>query len=42
MQRGYTKEKFLEKIELVKNTVDNVSLTSDVIVGFPGETENDF
>ncbi len=42
MQRGYTKEKFLEKIDLVKNTVDNVSLTSDVIVGFPGETENDF
>ena len=42
MQRGYTKEKFLEKIELVKNTVDNVSLTSDVIVGFPGETEHDF
>jgi tRNA-2-methylthio-N6-dimethylallyladenosine synthase len=42
MQRGYTKEKFLEKIELVKNTVDNVSLTSDVIVGFPGETEDDF
>lgn len=34
MQRGYTKEKFLEKIDLVKNTVDNVSLTSDVIVGF--------
>ncbi|NDB29320.1 tRNA (N6-isopentenyl adenosine(37)-C2)-methylthiotransferase MiaB, partial [archaeon] len=42
MQRGYTKEKFLEKIELVKNTVDNVSLTSDVIVGFPGESEDDF
>jgi len=42
MQRGYTKEKFLERIELVKNTVDNVSLTSDVIVGFPGETEDDF
>jgi tRNA-2-methylthio-N6-dimethylallyladenosine synthase len=42
MQRGYTKEKFLEKIDLVKNTVDNVSLTSDVIVGFPGESEEDF
>jgi len=42
MQRGYNKKKFLEKVELAINTIDNVSLTTDIIVGFPGETEEDF
>ena len=42
MQRGYNKKKFLEKVDLAKNTIKDVSLTTDVIVGFPGETEQDF
>jgi tRNA-2-methylthio-N6-dimethylallyladenosine synthase len=42
MQRGYTQEKYLEKIELAKNLITNVSLTTDIIVGFPGETDEDF
>ena len=42
MKRGYTKEWFLEKIDLIRNLADEVSISTDVIVGFPGETEKDF
>ena len=42
MQRGYNQQKFLQKVDLAKNTIKDVSLTTDVIVGFPGETEDDF
>ena len=42
MQRGYTQEKYLEKVNLAKVTITNVSLTTDIIVGFPGETDEDF
>ncbi|MBL6837235.1 MAG: tRNA (N6-isopentenyl adenosine(37)-C2)-methylthiotransferase MiaB [Candidatus Actinomarina sp.] len=42
MQRGYTQEKFLEKLNLAKETIEDVSLTTDIIVGFPGETDVDF
>ena len=42
MQRGYNQEKFINKVDLVKKYINNVSLTTDVIVGFPGETESDF
>ena len=42
MHRGYNKEKFLEKIDLIKSIVNDVSLTSDVIVGFPSESDDDF
>ena len=42
MQRGYNKKKFLEKVNLAINTIDNVSLTTDIIVGFPGESDDDF
>jgi len=42
MQRGYNKKKFLEKVNLAINTIDNVSLTTDIIVGFPGESDEDF
>ena len=42
MQRGYTQEKYLEKLNLAKETILNVSLTTDIIVGFPGETDDDF
>ena len=42
MNRGYTAEKYLSLIELAKKIVPDVTFTSDIIVGFPGETEEDF
>ncbi|MDP4108770.1 MAG: tRNA (N6-isopentenyl adenosine(37)-C2)-methylthiotransferase MiaB [Bacillota bacterium] len=42
MNRGYDKESYIALAELAKKTVPGIVLTSDVIVGFPGETEEDF
>jgi tRNA-2-methylthio-N6-dimethylallyladenosine synthase len=42
MNRKYTAESYLEKVEKVKKLIPNIRLTTDVIVGFPGETEEDF
>ncbi len=42
MKRGYTKEKYLEIIEKIKTTIGDVSITTDILLGFPGETEKDF
>lgn len=42
MRRGYTREEYLEKISLIKNARKDISITGDMIVGFPGETEEDF
>lgn len=42
MNRGYTKEEYLEKIEKVKKAIPNISLSTDVMVGFPTETNEDF
>ncbi len=42
MQRTYTREEYLEKIALIRSAHKPMSITTDVIVGFPGETEADF
>jgi tRNA-2-methylthio-N6-dimethylallyladenosine synthase len=42
MDRGYTKEEYLEKISMLKEYVRGISFSTDVIVGFPTETEEDF
>jgi tRNA-2-methylthio-N6-dimethylallyladenosine synthase len=42
MKRGHTIEKYLEKIDRIKHSWRDISLTTDIIVGFPGETETDF
>ena len=42
MNRGYTRAKYLELIEYAKSVMPDLSLTSDVIVGFPGETYEEF
>ena len=42
MHRGYTGERFLEKLRLAHQTIPELAVTTDIIVGFPGETEKDF
>jgi len=42
MQRLYTRDEYLRQIEWMKNAKREITITSDIIVGFPGETEADF
>jgi tRNA-2-methylthio-N6-dimethylallyladenosine synthase len=42
MRRGHTIENYKKRIDAIKNSPRNISLTTDVIVGFPSETEQDF
>ncbi len=42
MHRGYTAERYLQKLAEARATIPDLAVTTDIIVGFPGETEDDF
>jgi len=42
MERTYTREKYLERIAMIRGASRDIALSTDIIVGFPGETEQDF
>jgi tRNA-2-methylthio-N6-dimethylallyladenosine synthase len=42
MRRGYTAERYLERLASARATIADLAVTTDIIVGFPGETEQDF
>jgi len=42
MHRGYTTDRYLDRLERARTEIDDLAVTTDIIVGFPGETEDDF
>lgn len=42
MKRAYTRRRYLEKVQMVREAIPDVAISTDIIVGFPGETEDDF
>jgi tRNA-2-methylthio-N6-dimethylallyladenosine synthase len=42
MHRGYTGERYLRQLAAARDAIDDLAVTTDIIVGFPGETEEDF
>jgi tRNA-2-methylthio-N6-dimethylallyladenosine synthase len=42
MRRGYTAQRYLERLAAARAAIDDLAVTTDIIVGFPGETEQDF
>jgi tRNA-2-methylthio-N6-dimethylallyladenosine synthase len=42
MHRGYTADRYLSKLQVARAAIDDLAVTTDIIVGFPGETDADF
>jgi tRNA-2-methylthio-N6-dimethylallyladenosine synthase len=42
MHRGYTAQRYLERLAAARRAIDDLAVTTDIIVGFPGETDDDF
>ena len=42
MHRGYTAERYLDRLASARRAIDDLAVTTDIIVGFPGETDEDF
>jgi tRNA-2-methylthio-N6-dimethylallyladenosine synthase len=42
MRRGYTTQRYLDRLAAARAAIDDLAVTTDIIVGFPGETEEDF
>ena len=42
MHRGYTAERYLERLHAARRGVDDLAISTDIIIGFPGETDDDF
>jgi len=42
MRRTYDRDRYLSRVEMIREAIPDISLTTDIIVGFPGETEDDF
>ncbi len=42
MHRGYTADRYLDRLQSARRAIEDLAVTTDIIVGFPGETEDDF